>query len=306
MKIAVIGTGAMGGIYAGLLADAGHEVWAIDLWQKHLEAIAKQGLRVEGASGNRTVRNIQVSTQAADAGLCDLIIIATKAAGVAAAAQSIQPLMKKETLVLAMQNGLGAGERMSQHLPQDQVLIGVAGGFGASIKAPGHVHHHGMELIRVGEMQGGLTERVERIARLWNEAGFQVKAFENIQQLVWEKFICNCAVSGPCAVFYRTIGEMMADPNAWKISLNCGVEAYEAGRAKGVPFSFEDPQAYIEAFARKVPGSKPSLLQDQLANRLSEIDAINGMVPVVAKEAGTSAPYNEVVTAIIKARESQF
>jgi len=263
-------------------------------------------LRVEGASGDRTVKNIQVSTEAADVGLCDLVIIATKAAGVEAAARSIQPLVHDETLVLTIQNGLGAGERICQYLPADNVLLGVAGGFGASVKGPGHVHHNGMELIRIGEIQGGLSPRVEAIAQLWRDAGFNVRAFEDINQLVWEKFICNVTLSAPCTVFGRTIGEMMADPHAWQISIGCGLEAYEAGCAKGINFSFDDAEAYITAFASKMPHAHPSMLQDHMAGRRSEIDAINGMVPVVATEVGTRAPYNEVVTAIVKSREAAF
>jgi 2-dehydropantoate 2-reductase len=306
MKIAIIGTGAMGSVYAGLLADAGHDVWAVDIWEEHLNAIRDHGLRVEGASGDRLVRNIQVSTKAADAGRCDLVIVATKASGVEPAVRSIGPLLGDDTVVLAMQNGLGAGERIGRHLARDKVLLGVAQGFGASMKGPGHVHHNGMELIRIGEMRGGLSPRVERIAEVWRAAGFSAKAYADIDQLIWEKFVCNVAFSAPSTVFGRTVSEMMADPHSWKIALGCGIEAYEAGRAKGVDMSFDDPEAYITAFGRNVPNARPSMLLDHLARRPSEIDAINGMVPVVAAEVGTKAPYNEVVTAIVKAREAAF
>jgi 2-dehydropantoate 2-reductase len=107
MKIAVIGTGAMGSVYAALLADAGNEVWAIDTWDAHVRAIAQHGLRVEGASGERVVRGIHSATDVADAGACDLYIIATKASAVGAAAQAIAPLMQASSLVLTIQNGLG-------------------------------------------------------------------------------------------------------------------------------------------------------------------------------------------------------
>jgi 2-dehydropantoate 2-reductase len=84
------------------------------------------------------------------------------------------------------------------------------------------------------------------------------------------------------------------------------MEAYNAGVAKGVPFSFDDPVAYITKFAEGMPGARPSMLLDHLAKRPSEINFINGMVPVVAKEVGTSAPYNEVITAVVRAREAEF
>ena len=161
MKIAIIGTGAMGSVYAGLLADSGNEIWAIDLWKEHVDTIASQGLRVEGASGDRTVKGIRTSMDGTTVGICDLVVIATKASGVGSAAQSAASMIGPDTLILTIQNGLGAGERIREHLDSNNILLGVAGGFGASIKSPGHVHHNGMELIRLGEMEGGLSKRVE-------------------------------------------------------------------------------------------------------------------------------------------------
>jgi len=306
MKIAVVGVGAMGSVYAGLLADAGNEVWAIDIREDHLNAIREQGLRIEGASGDRIVKQLNVSTRAADVGSCDLVIIATKASGIESAARCIPPLLHNDTLILTIQNGLGAAERICQYLPPDNILLGVAGGFGASLKAPGHVHHNGMELIRVGEMKGGLTSRVERVVDVWQTAGFTVKGYEDIHQLIWEKFVCNVTFSAPCAVFGCTIEEVMSDPHAWTIARGCGLEAYAVSQAKGISMSFDDPEKYITAFGQKLPKARPSMLLDHLERRPSEIDAINGMVPVVANEVGLRAPYNEVMTAIVKSREANF
>jgi len=303
LKIAIVGTGAMGSVYAGLLADAGNEVWALDTWREHIEAIRAEGLQVTGASGDRTVR-LKATTDAAEIGVCGMVVIATKAASVAAAARAASSLLGPDTPVVTIQTGLGAAERLAEHLDPSRIIVGVAGGFGASIRAPGVVHHNGMELIRLGEAVGGITDRVERIARVWRDAGFNVKTFEDIEQLVWEKFICNVTFSGPCTVLERTVGEIMSDPDAWRVALGCGLEAYEAGRARGVRFSFDEPAAYIEAFGSKIPGARPSMLLDYMAGRRSEIDAINGMVPIVAREAGTAAPYNEVVSALVRAKET--
>ena len=112
--------------------------------------------------------------------------------------------------------------------------------------------------------------------------------------------------SAPCTVLGRTIGEVMADPYAWKIALTCGLEAYAAARAKNIALSFEDAEAYVRSFGGKMPNARPSMLLDHLAKRPSEIDAINGMVPLVAAEVGIQAPYNEVLTAIVKFREAAF
>jgi len=145
----------MGSVYAGLLGKAGHEVWAIDRWQEHIDAIAGSGLAVSGASGSYVVDNLHVGRSASDAGTCDLFVIATKAADVDAAAAEIAPLLEPDSIVMALQNGLGAGERVARRIPETHIVIGIAEGFGSSIPEPGHVHHEGMRLIRIAEMKGG-------------------------------------------------------------------------------------------------------------------------------------------------------
>ena len=306
MKIAIAGTGAMGSVYAALLSDAGNEVWAVDTWQAHVEEINRTGLRVEGASGDRTVSNLNATTNIADAGLCDLYIIATKADGVGAAAQEISKIMSKDSLILTIQNGLGAGERIAQFISTENVLLGVAEGFGASMKGPGHAHHNSMRQVRLGEMEGGLTDRLKAVEKVWQEAGFNANAFGDIHQLIWEKYICNVFLSAPCTVFDCPIGGILDNPDRLNIALGCMREAYQAGKARGINFSFDDPDDYAMKFARNMPDASPSMRLDHLAKRKSEIDAINGMVPVVSAELGLSAPYNETLSAVVRKIEANF
>ncbi len=296
----------MGSVYAGLMAEAGHEVWAVDIWQDHVDAINKNGLRVEGASGDRVVQGIKATSEAADSGDCELYVLATKASGVGPAAQEIAPLMGSDSMVITIQNGLGAGERIAEHMAMDRVLLGVADGFGASMKGPGHVHHNAMNLIRVGEMNGGMSARLQDITRVWQQAGFNAQAFEDIDQLIWGKYICNVAFSGPCTVFDYTLGELMADPAAWAIARGCALEVQALAQAKNIAFAFDDPLEYIEAFGHKMPDARPSMLLDHHARRPSEIDAINGMAVELGRQLSIPTPYNEVLTAVVRQREKKF
>lgn len=306
MKILVMGVGAMGSVYAALLADVGHEVWAVDTWAAHVEAINTHGLRLEGASGDRVVTTIRATTDVTDVGPCDLCLIATKASGVGPAARAAAPVIGPDALVLTIQNGLGAGDRICQHIAPDNVLLGVADGFGASMKGPGHAHHNAMKLIRIGELGGGLTPRLQRLEQVWQEAGFDARAFENITQLIWEKFLCNVTFSAPCTVFGETVGALMADPDHWAIALGAMAEAFTIAQAKGIPLGFDDPVAYVTAFGAGMPQARPSMLLDHLAGRVSELDAINGIVPVLGKQVGVPTPYNDTLTAILRQREDGF
>src|SRR5262249_8964320 len=152
----------MGSVYAGLLADAGHEVTAVDVDAEHVAAIQERGLRVAGASGDRIVR-VAATTDPAETGPVDLVVVAARAMGARAAAESAGPRADVETAVRTIQNGLGAADEVAAAVGESRVLVGIAGGFGASTVAPGHVHHHGMEIVRIGELRGPATERTERI-----------------------------------------------------------------------------------------------------------------------------------------------
>jgi 2-dehydropantoate 2-reductase len=302
VKIAIVGTGAMGSVYAGLFASAGHEVWAIDRWRDHVDAMRARGLRLEGASGDRTVK-VNATAEARDAGACDLVILATKAMHVAQAAESVKALLGPETPVLSIQNGLGGPDTAAGILGGERVMVGVVGGFGASMRGPGHAHHNGMELVRLGEFGGPVTQRLRKVEEAWRGAGFRVKVFDDIDQLVWEKLICNCAYSGPCGISERTTGEVMDDPDLSKVSAACASEAYAVARAKSVKLDFTDPVAYVRDFGSKIPKARPSVLLDLLAKRKSEIDVINGSIPRVAKQLGLAAPVNEAITRLVRAKE---
>jgi 2-dehydropantoate 2-reductase len=306
VKITVVGTGAMGSVYAALLGKAGHEVWAIDTWPEHIDAIAASGLNVSGASGTYVVDNLHVGRTPGDAGPSDIWIIATKASAVDEVAAAIAPLLEPDSIVMAFQNGLGAGERVAQRIAPEHILIGIAEGFGSSNPEPGHVHHEGMRMIRIGEMHGGMTERVQRIEEAWRDAGFNVRAFDDVALMIWEKFLCNVTLSAPCAAFDVTVGELMSDPGAWKVALGCTAEAYRLGVAKGVRFSFDDPLRYVTEFAATIPNTSPSMRLDHLARRPSEVDVINGMVVTLSYELGFEAPYNETLCAVLRRRESLF
>jgi 2-dehydropantoate 2-reductase len=306
MKIAIVGTGAMGSVYAGLLSSAGHEVWAIDAWREHVEAMRIKGLRLEGISGDRTVR-VNATTEAKDAGPCDLVILATKAMHVEKAAQAIKAsLLKAETPVLSIQNGLGGPDTAASVLGRERVMVGVVGGFGASMRGPGHAHHNGMELVRLGEFGGPITPRLRMVEDVWKSGGFKVKVFDDIDQLVWEKLLCNCAYSGPCAIADCTVGEVMADADLSAVSAACASEAFAVARKKGIRLGFEDPVAYVRDFGSKIPNARPSVLLDLMLKKKSEIDVINGSIPRVGAQVSMTAPVNETLTRLVRAKERKL
>lgn len=305
MKIAIMGCGATGSVYAGLFASAGHEVWAIDRWKAHVDAMREKGLTVSGASGERTVP-VNATTDPAEAGECDLVIIATKAMDVVDAAEAVRPLIGDKTIVMPIQNGLGSAEQAVRVLGRKHVKIGVIGGFGASIPEPGHTHHNGWDLVRLGEINGPASDELKALEAVWTDAGFRAQCFDSLDGMIWEKLMCNVAFSGPCALTGLTIGQTMASPDASVVSLWCAQEAFNVANALAIDHGVKDPERHIRAFAAKIPDAKPSLLLDHEAGRRSEIDVINGAIPRAALRAGLAAPVNESVTALVKEKEKKF
>ncbi|MGD8524095.1 MAG: 2-dehydropantoate 2-reductase [Desulfobacterales bacterium] len=305
MKICIVGTGAMGSVYAGLLAAAGNEVWAVDRWADHIAAIRKNGLKIDGKSGDRTVP-LNATMDTAEVGFCDQVIIATKAMDVAQAAESTQALLGQDTDVLTIQNGLGSAEKVVGILGTKRVIVGIAGGFGASIKAPGHVHHCGMEFVHLGELKGPATPRLEKVAIVWRDAGFNVTTYDDVDQLIWEKLICNVCYSGTCTLTEMTIGEVLKDDNAWRVASGCAAEAFHVARAHGVIIGFDDPIDFVHNFGARIPDARPSMLLDHLADRPSEIDVINGAIPVQGKKCGVPTPFNTAVSALVRAKEARL
>lgn len=304
MKIAVVGCGAMGSIYAALLASAGHEVIAIDRSAEQVRAINDHGLRVEGASGDRTVQLRALTEIPAEP--VDLVIVAVKAGHVASVQAQLPRLVGPQTVVLTIQNGLGSAQAVAEAIGANRLAVGIAGGFGAIRRGPAHVFHNGMETIRFGAYAGLAEDRLTPVVAAWSKAGFKTALSPDIIAMQWEKLICNVAYSAPCTLSGLTVGEVMDDPEMGAISRAAAEEAWRVGLANGVAITVKDPIEHALAFGRSVRHAKPSMLQDHEHRRPSEIDVINGAVPREAAKVGASAPVNMVLTNLVKQRERAF
>lgn len=305
-KVAIVGCGAMGSVYAGLMASAGHEVHAVTLWQAHVDAIDAHGLRVSGFSGDRTVRLASASVTTDGIGRCDLVVIATKAFDVESAARSSKGLVGPTTVVQTIQNGLGSPERAGRHIDPDRLAVGVVGGFGASIPEWGHAHHNGMEVTWFGRYAGLPLDDLAASAQIWRSSGFKVALHDDVASMVWKKLVMNVAYSGTACLTGLTIGQIIANEEAWRVASACSREAVAVAGALGVDLGLADPIGHVKNLGSKIPNARPSMLIDAMAGRRGEVDAINGAISRLGAETGVPTPANDVVVALIRARESQL
>ena len=304
MKIGIVGAGAMGSVYGGLFAAAGHTVWLVDPWREHIEAIRRNGLHVSGASGERTVRP-DATTTPGEAGCCDLVVLATKMRDLQAAAASIRPMVGAGTAVLTIQNGLGNQEIMARVLGGRDFLVGVAGGFGASNPQPGSVHHNGMDRVNIAEAAGGGSPRLDGVVKIWRGAGFNVEAFDDADRMIWGKYICNLAFSPVCTALSLRIGQVLDNPPARSLAEGCAAEAFQVAMAKGIALEFNDPIRRVHEFGRVIPNAMPSMLLDMLAGRRTEIDALNGALLREAGNVSIPTPINAFMTRMVMALETK-
>ena len=307
MKIAVIGTGAMGSIYAARFSRAGHEVVAIDIWQDHVNYINRNGLFIDGPDGQIIAKNIKASTKFSDLKGCHFYIIATKAMKLEESIKSLKDWINLNSPIITIQNGLGAGDIILRHMPENNIILGVAEGFGASLQKPGHVTHTANKQIRLGSISKISSEKeLQNIVDAWRSGGLKTEIYKNIEQLIWEKLLCNVTLSGPCSIFGCNVNELFNNQEYWNFALNCMQEAYSVGLSMGIPFSFEDPVAYVSDFAIRVGSAKPSMLQDYENKKKTEIDFINGAIPPLGAKSKIPTPFNDHVCRIIREAEREI
>ena len=307
MKIAVIGTGAMGSIYAARFSRAGHEVVAIDIWQDHVNYINRNGLFIDGPDGQIIAKNIKASTKFSDLKGCHFYIIATKAMKLEESIKSLKDWINLNSPIITIQNGLGAGDIILRHMPENNIILGVAEGFGASLQRPGHVTHTANKQIRLGSISKISSEKeLQNIVDTWRSGGLKTEIYKNIEQLIWEKLLCNVTLSGPCSIFGCNVNELFNNREYWNFALNCMQEAYSVGLSMGIPFSFEDPVAYVSDFAKRVGSAKPSMLQDYENKKKTEIDFINGAIPPLGAKSKIPTPFNDHVCRIIHEAEREI
>ncbi|MBO4241293.1 ketopantoate reductase family protein [Pseudonocardia alni] len=304
--VVIVGCGAMGSVYAGLMADAGHEVHAVCRRAGHTAALRERGLRVTGHSGDRTVGLASAVLDAADVALdrpADLVVVATKAYDVAVAARSCAHLVGPGTVVQTIQNGLGSPEVAAAELDPGRIAVGVVGGFGASLPEPGVAHHNGMEMVRFGPWDGLPAAQLEASAEIWRSAGFGVALCTDLGRMVWEKLVMNAAFSGTTCLTGLTIGGVLDDPDAWAVARACAEEAVAVAQASGVTLQVGDPVEHVRRLGGAIPHARPSMLLDALARHRCEVDAINGAVAREGARLGVPTPVNDTVARTVRARE---
>lgn len=298
MKLAVYGTGGVGGYFGGRLALAGVDVHLIARGA-HLEALRQHGLQVTSTKGDFHVE-LPATDDASGVGPCDYVLLAVKSFDNEAAAPRLRPLLGDRTAVISFQNGVDNEERIESAVGPGHVMGGVAYIF-SRITEPGIIAHTGGPARLVfGEMDGIRSGRAQRFLDACLKAGIDAELSEDIRSVLWDKFAFICAQAGMTAAVRLPIGELRTVDESWDAFKRIVEEVRAVAAAEGV----ELPADTVERHARFAQGLEPagysSLYDDLTSGRRMELEALHGTVVRRARRHGIPVPVCETIYAILK------
>jgi 2-dehydropantoate 2-reductase len=301
-RVAVVGAGAVGGYFGGMLARAGVPVVMIGR-PAFVEAVRRNGLQMDSIAFQATVHP-EVSVDLSAAAEADVLLFCVKTTDTASVANKLATVLPAGALVVSMQNGVNnVGEiRAASGITALPAVVYVA----ASVPAPGIVKHLGRGDIVVPAND----PRSAKIADVFSSANIPCRLSENMEGELWTKLIWNCALNAISALGRVTYGEIMASEDAKKLVEAAVYETLAVARAKGIrPAGLDDPQAAIAGsfrIAEQMSGTRSSTAQDLMREKQTEIDSLNGYVARVAAEVGVPAPVNQTLYTLVKLYESGF
>jgi 2-dehydropantoate 2-reductase len=307
MRIAVLGAGAMGSVIGSLLARAGHDVTLVEVWREAVEAINRDGLKIQNKAGDVTLQKMSaVVSPAQVAGTVDLVLVFVKCYHTAAAVRSALPLLGPNSTVLSLQNGWGNGPCIAEIAGRERVLLGVCY-HSATVLGPGHVLHAGQGKTFIGELDGSDSARLEQIVMAFNAAEIPVEASGQVVTEIWSKLALNAATLPTSASIRVTADRLLDAPEMQALMQELLKEVVAVAHGQGIPLEFDERWEAISGLLKRLaPNTKGSMLQDVEKGRRTEIDVINGAIVEAGQRLGIPTPYNATLVALIKALERTF
>jgi len=303
MKIAIIGAGAMGSLFGGLLVEAGHSVKLFDIWAEHVRAINDKGLKIERDGNTRTVK-VRAFTNKEDMGFSDLVIVFVKSNHTGNAAETAKDILSEKGFMLTLQNGMGNADIIAGIIAPERVIAGTTS-HGATLLSPGRIRHAGAGPTVIGLWDGGDHSGVKPVAEALTRAGIATDCNTQIRQVVWEKLLVNVGINAITALTGIKNGQILDLAITRKLSEDAVTEAMGVANALGIEVR-KDAVAHVLAIAKATAANRSSMGQDVDNRRVTEIDAINGAVVKMAAEAGVPTPVNSTLTALVQTLQAHY
>lgn len=299
MRIAIVGAGAMGCLFGGMLSKEA-EVCLLDPWAEHVAAINRDGLRIEEPSGE-VVANVSATTDPSEVGPTDLAIIFVKSHRTEWASEMAKRFLSPGGLALTLQNGMGNRDVIAQVLGERRAWQGTTS-HGGTLLGPGRVRHAGRGPTHV-EDKPELEEQIRELVDLFGRAGIETHISPDLDSLLWGKLVINVGINALTALL-RVRNGVLAEAEVPRRLMEKAVdEAVQVAHARGIKLPYDDPQQRVREVAIATGANLSSMLQDVLRGSPTEIDVINGVIVRQAAQLGLAVPTNEALTGLVKAVE---
>jgi 2-dehydropantoate 2-reductase len=296
MKVAIMGTGGVGGYYGGLLAQTGHEVTFIARGA-HLKTIQENGLQVKSIFGDFHINPARATEDPAEVGPVDLVLFVTKAYHTDQAAQRIKPLVGAETVVLSLQNGIDAVDRIGPVVGREHMLAG-ATWLSSAVEAPGVIKQVSQfRRVVLGELDGRVTPRAQAAHQAFQETGITAELSENILKVLWTKFVFISAASSLGSLTRLPMGEYRSVPETRAMIVMLMNEVKDVAQSQGVPLDEDVVQKSLDFMDNAAPHIKASMQLDVEAGRRSELESMVGVIGRKGGESGVPTPVADFVYA---------
>ncbi|MFB0520117.1 MAG: ketopantoate reductase family protein [Desulfatiglandales bacterium] len=298
MKIAVMGSGAVGGYYGGLLARTGQDVTFIARGA-HLAALRKNGLEVKSVHGDFTIAPVQVTDSPAELGLVGLVMVCVKTPDTDEASQAMKPMVGPDTTVMSLQNGIDAADRIGAVVGMKNI-VGGATWLSSTIEAPGMIRQISQfRRIVLGELDGRITPRVEAVFEVLKGTGATVELSDNILKVLWTKFVFIASISGVGSLTRLAIGDYRSVPETRALLVGLMREVDALASASGIRLDADVIEQTLALIDNAAPNIKPSMQRDVEASRRSELDSMIGVIQRKGRELSVSTPTADMVYAVL-------
>lgn len=306
-RLAMLGAGSLGSLFAHHLALGGADVHIVDLFEEHVSAICSSGLRLD-VGGQTIVSPVSRATvQANSLGVMDVVVLFVKTNASRTALQTARCMVGPRTVLVTLQNGLGNAELIQEIFPGNTVLYGLTT-LTADLLEPGLIAPRSTEhgVTDVWTVSPSNVEAVERFVKTLKRGGIVARVAPDIDLSIWKKLAVNCALNGLCAITDLTCGQLCAQDQMWPLLDRIAKETAALARGRGVHLTDSAATNFLRTVAKSSAEHYPSMVFDVRRKRITEVDSFNGAVVRGSKALGIDASANQTVMALIKAIEANY
>lgn len=311
MKIAIIGSGAAGSVFAGYLKKGGaEEIWLVDLYKAHMDKVAADGLVLRNPEGEFLLTGFHTAYSADSIGIMDIVILMVKATQTDDAMTAAAACIGPETVVATLQNGLGNDENVKKYVPADRIIFG-CGNIGTELPGPGVCVAKpiaGVNMFLGPSRKSTLTDRAGKyLEGCFAAGGLSPKYFDDVRPYIWKKATSNSGFNTVCAILRLKIKEVAADESGMALVWEIWHEAADVAQALGIPGIWEFMQAEFPHILENLGDYYPSMAQDMLMHqRQTEVTVLTGAISDYGKKVGVPTPTCDALTKVIKAQQANY